>query len=265
MSRKNKPFSRLFAAWHGPLLRHHGGMRTLFFSICCFLWLCGARPAAAQSMEPPVNWAEQVTPQLQQLAQEGTRSLGASQAWRIEVQVGALDTRLRLAPCLRIEPYLAPGARLWGRTRVGLRCTQGPTRWNVSLPVTVKVHGRAVVAAVPLAVGTVLMASDLTYGDIDLAEEASPPLADAALAVGRTLQRALGSGEGVRQAHFKPRLWFAVGDTVRVRAAGDGFSVAGEGQALTRGLEGEPARVRTEGGRVLTGLPVSDHRMDVPQ
>jgi len=42
-----------------------------------------------------------------------------------------------------------------------------------------------------------------------------------------------------------------------------GFSVAGEGQALTPGVEGQAARVRTESGRVLTGMPAGEHRMDV--
>ena len=44
---------------------------------------------------------------------------------RMEVAIGALDARLRLAPCSHVEPYIPVGSRLWGRTRLGLRCTQG--------------------------------------------------------------------------------------------------------------------------------------------
>ncbi len=40
---------------------------------------------------------------------------------RPEVLRGSLDTRLRLARGGRIETYLPPGTRLWGRSRVGLR------------------------------------------------------------------------------------------------------------------------------------------------
>ena len=58
---------------------------------------------------------------------------------RIEIEPGQLDPRLKLTPCRRIEPYLPTGSTAWGRTRVGLRCLQGPTRWNVYLPVTVRV------------------------------------------------------------------------------------------------------------------------------
>ena len=46
-------------------------------------------------------------------------------AMRVEIEPGRLDPRLRLAPCEHIEPYLPPGARAWGRSRIGLRCVQG--------------------------------------------------------------------------------------------------------------------------------------------
>ena len=35
---------------------------------------------------------------------------------RMEVIVGNLDSRLRLAPCGNVEPYLPVGMRLWGKT-----------------------------------------------------------------------------------------------------------------------------------------------------
>ena len=88
-------------------------------------------------------------------------------------------------------------------------------------------------------------------------------VADESLAVGRTLARSLSPGQSLRQSHLKLRQWFAAGETVKVVAMGSGFSVAGEGQAITPGIEGQPARVRTESGRVLTGVPVGEHRMEL--
>ena len=38
------------------------------------------------------------------------------------------------------------------------------------------------------------------------------------------------------------RQWFAAGETVKVVAAGDGFALEGAGQAITNGIEGQPAR-----------------------
>jgi flagella basal body P-ring formation protein FlgA len=189
--------------------------------------------------------------QVRALAIAGAQPNARAGVTRVEVQVGQLDPRLRLAPCQRIEPYLPAGTRLWGRTRIGLRCTEGASRWNVFLPVAVKLFGPALVVTAPLPAGHVLAEADLASAELDLAEEASPALIRSELAVGRSLARALDAGQGLRQAH------------VKVVALGAGFSVAGEGLAMTPGVEGQPARVRTESGRVLVGMPVGERRMEL--
>jgi flagella basal body P-ring formation protein FlgA len=182
---------------------------------------------------------------------------------RVEIEPGRLDPRLRLAPCDRIEPYLPPGARAWGRSRVGLRCVQGPTAWNVYLPVTVKVFAPAWVAAVALPAGAVLQPGQLSLAEVDWTAAATPPLADAAALVGRQLARPLAPGAPVRTADLQQRQWFAAGDTVQLVARGSGFSVGGEGQAITPGIEGQPVRVRTGNGRVLSGLAVGRNRVEL--
>jgi flagella basal body P-ring formation protein FlgA len=70
-------------------------------------------------------------------------------------------------------------------------------------------------------------------------------------------------GQSLRVSHLKARQWFAAGETVTVLAQGEGFSVAGEAQALNPGVEGQQVRVRTESGRVLTGLPVGERRVEL--
>jgi flagellar basal body P-ring formation protein FlgA len=44
---------------------------------------------------------------------------------------------------------------------------------------------------------------------------------------------------------------------VKVVARGAGFSAVGSALALTSGIEGQPARVKTESGRILSGRPVA--------
>ena len=202
--------------------------------------------------------------QVRQLALQAQPTTGAVGAPRIEVAVGQLDPRLRLAPCQRVEPYLPEGTRPWGKSRVGLRCTEGSAKWNVYLPITVKVFGPALVATSSLPAGSVIAATDIAQAEVDLAEDASSALANADLVVGRTLTRAVKPGQSLRQSHLKAHQWFAAGETVTVVAQGAGFSVAGEGQALNNGIEGQPVRVRTEGGRVLTGQPVGERRVELP-
>ena len=182
---------------------------------------------------------------------------------RLEVQAGALDSRLKLAPCGRIHAWWPAGSRAWGRTRVGLRCEQGAAPWNVYLPVSVKVFAPALVGTAPLPPGTTLAAEHLATAVVDWAAETAPPCVAAEAVLGRTLSRAVGAGEPIRQDDLKARQWFAAGDTVRVEAVGSGFRVVGEGQALSPGVEGQTVRVRTDGGRIVSGLPRGEHRVEV--
>ncbi len=214
----------------------------------------------AHAQEAASGLPAELEQQVRRIALDGTHA-GAPGVPRVEVSVGQLDSRLRLAPCARIEPYLPAGTRLWGRTRIGLRCTEGASKWNVYLPVTVKVYGRAWVTTSTAPAGGVLAAADLIQAEVDLAEENSAVITDAALAVGRTLLQPMKAGQTLRIAHLKPRQWFAAGEMVKVRAQGQGFNVESEAEAMTNGIEGQTARVRTEGGRILTGQPVGERQL----
>ena len=183
--------------------------------------------------------------------------------WRVEVSLGQLDPRIRLAPCDRVKAYLPAGARLWGRTRVGLRCEQGAVRWNVYWPVQVKVWGQALVATVPLRAGSVVAPSDVAQSEVDLAGSGSPALVRAADIVGRAVVRSIAPGQALRQDDVKARRWFAAGDPVRLNVKGPGFMVAAEGVALSPGDEGRCVRVRTEQGRVVCGEPVGERLVEV--
>ncbi len=199
-----------------------------------------------------------ISQQVRQFALEG----GALPGMRLEIEVGKLDPRLRLAHCEHIEPYLPTGTRLWGRTRIGLRCTRGVTPWNVYLPLTVNVFGPGITSAAALPAGAVLTAADLQTAEVNLAERGAAivRLDDA---VGRTLARPLTPGQSVRATDLRRRQWFAAGETVQISAIGPGFRVSSEGQALGPGLEGQAARVRTESGRIVVGQPVAERRIEI--
>lgn len=196
------------------------------------------------------------------LAETAARA-AAPPGTRVAVEIGALDARLRLAPCRQVQPYLPPGMAAWGRSRIGLRCTDGAARWNVTLPVRVAVFGRAVVAQGPLPAGVALTQEQLALADIDIAAEPGAVFTDPALLVGRTLARPLQAAEAVRAPALKSRQWFAAGETVQVLAAGPGFAVAAEARALSAGIEGQDVRVRFENGRTASGRAVAERRVEL--
>jgi len=111
--------------------------------------------------------------------------------------------------------------------------------------------------------GSVVADADLDEAEVDLAEEFTATFLDRKLVVGRTLAQALRPGQALRQAHIKSRQWFAAGETVKLVAAGDGFALEGVAQAITNGVEGQPARARTESGHVVTGVPTGERRMEL--
>lgn len=192
-----------------------------------------------------------------------TRNQPAGLPLRMEVSIGALDTRLRLAPCARVEPYLPAGSRLWGRTRLGLRCVEGQTAWNVFLPVTVKAWGPAWVLTGNVASGAVLSANDATEAEVDWAAEAAAVVANPDQWVGQIASRPLVAGQTLRQPMVRAPSLFKAGAQVRVVAQGPGYAVTSAGQALTAGAVGQTVRVRMDNGRTIFGIVGENGTVDV--
>ncbi len=222
--------------------------------------LC-ALPAFAQVQMAAVNMQTGVAaePDYRAIALKWARAAMADSAppgaaLRMEVSVGAIDSRLRLAPCGNIEPYLPQGARLWGNSRVGLRCTDGVTRWNISIPATVKAYGQAWVVRGQVAQGAVLTPADVVAAEVDWAEDTSPVLIDHAAWQGQTATRQLNTGMVIRQGLVKPSMVFQAGAQVRVVAQGPGFEISSDAQALSAGVVGQVTRVRMDNGRITTGV-----------
>lgn len=235
---------RFFAALSWPL------------ALLCAAGMAGAQVAPA----PETSLSPALLQQVRQLVMDKAATPGGP---RVELQIGQLDARLRLAPCQKIEPYVPSGSRLRGASRVGLRCLEGSTRWNVYVPVTVSLFGPAVVMASDLPAGHTLQAADLRMAEVNLSESRSPPWTEPPRVLGRVLSHPVAAGQALRQDAVRPRQWFAAGETVQVRAVGGGFSIVGAGEALNAGMEGQMAKVRTESGKVITGMPVAERQLEV--
>jgi len=226
-----------------------------------FTWLAWACLAGLAALAVPARAQEQ-TPELGAITQ---RWLDAALAQdqgalplRMEVSVGQLDPRLRLAPCARVEPHLPAGARLWGRTRLGLRCVEGAVRWNVYLPITVKAFGPAWVLAGGVAAGAVLKEGDAIESEVDWAAESAAIVARPEAWVGLIAARPLQAGQALRQNMVRAPDLFQSGASVRVVVQGQGYAVTASGQALSAGAQGQNVRVRMSNGRFVSGIVQED-------
>lgn len=229
----------------------------------------GLMGLAHASAPPPPLATSLDQPLIQQANEWAQKNLSpddlpdGDQPLRPEIELGQLDSRLQLAPCARVEPYLPRGARLWGRSRIGLRCVEGPRRWNVFLPITVKVWGPAWVVQRPIAPGAVLTAGDVAPGEVDWAEHPAPVLVREADWQGVTAARGLLPGQVLRQNMVRPVQVFKAGTEVKVQVKHAGFQLSATGRAMGHGFLGQAVRVKMPNGRVVSGRVRRDHSVGV--
>jgi len=182
---------------------------------------------------------------------------------RLEVKVGKLDPRLRLAPCQHIQPWLPTGTRLWGRTRIGLRCAEAGTRWTVFVPLTIHAFGMAWVLTEDVAAGIPLSEQHATLAEVDWAAQRPPIVARRENWLGQSAAHHLPAGQALRRNMLRPIQVFRRGANVRISVQGDGYSITASGKALGVGNIGQSVRVRMNNGRVVVGTVGADGVVNV--
>jgi flagellar basal body P-ring formation protein FlgA len=167
--------------------------------------------------------------------------------------IGPVDPRTRLPSCPALETFLAPGARLWGKSSVGVRCA-APNPWTIYVSVDVRVTASYFVAARPLAQGQTLRDDDLIARQGDLGQLPAGIVTDPRTAVGKTIANSIGAGQPLRQDMLRAQMVVQQGQSVKLVSQGPGFKVSSEGRAINNALEGQIAQVRSASGQVISGV-----------
>lgn len=185
-------------------------------------------------------------------AEAFARSQTESVSGEVIIEAGPLDPRLQLAACQSLQAYLPAGARLWGRSNVGVRC-QRPENWSVMVPVSVQVMVNALFAARALPRGEPVADQDIITQRVDLTQLPAGVLTDRSQAVGRVPNVSLAAGLPLRADVLRGAFVVTRGQTVRILFFADGFTVSSEGQALGNAAVGEYVQVRATSGKVIKG------------
>lgn len=188
---------------------------------------------------------------LRRLAESFLQTQSAGQPGKVLVKIGAVDPRLSLAACPAPEAFQQPGARPWGKTTVGVRCT-APV-WTIFLQAQVSVVADYVTAAVPLAQGQAIDASQLATMQGDIAAMPNGIITDMRQAIGRTPTVSLPAGTPLRLDTLKSKPVVQQNQAVRIVSRGENFSVSGEGKAIGNAAEGQVVQVRTPRGAIISG------------
>jgi flagellar basal body P-ring formation protein FlgA len=190
---------------------------------------------------------------LKLVAEQYLKAQSAGLPGEASIEVGALDPRMSLAACPAPQAFQQPGARAWGKTTVGVRCT-APSAWTVYIQAKVAVQGEYVAAAVPLAQGQPIQQSQLVLVKGDLAAMPNGVVTDMAQAVGRSSTISLPSGAPLRLDALRSKPVVQQGQLVRVVSAGAGFKVSAEARAIGSAAEGQVVQVRTPAGAIISGV-----------
>ena len=171
---------------------------------------------------------------------------------RYELSLGHLDRHLNLDACHFSEAYARPGTRLWGRSFIGFHCLDGAS-WSVSVPIQVRVYGKALVPNSDLSAQTLLDPAQFRTEEVELSAEPGPVASVASDVHLKLSMRNLEADRPVPLAALHSAPVVSQGDTVNLIARGPGFSITTDATAQGVAGEGESVRVRTENGRNLTG------------
>ena len=224
----------------------------ILFSLasCALSGLAGAAlpdPAAASAA------ARQDVNVLRTVAEQYLHSQSAGLSGKVTISIGNINQGMHLAQCAAMEAFQQPGARPFGKTTVGVRCS-APTPWTVYIQAQVSVQAEYVAAAMPLVQGQSIDASQLVMVKGDLGSLPNGVLTDMSQALGRTSSMSIAAGAPLRADLLKSKPVVQQGQAVRVVSRGAGFTVSAEARAIGTASDGQVVQARTENGSIVSGV-----------
>ncbi len=168
-----------------------------------------------------------------------------------------------LTQCTALEPFLPPGARVWGRTTVGMRCV-GEHPWTLYLQARVAVNGNYYVASHEIAPGQSITQADIEARQTDLTNMPRSVVTDLSQIVGTAAQSHITAGMPLRMDLLRTVNAVKFDQPVKLVAQGAGFSISSEGRALGNAAPGESVQVRTGSGQIVSGVVRDGGTVEVP-
>ncbi|BFG74996.1 hypothetical protein PTKU46_30290 [Paraburkholderia terrae] len=216
-------------------------------------------PAAAQTpaqaaAQPaaPVPAGQQDGESIRRAALAYLQQQSAGLPGKVDISVATVFPR-GLAACTTLEPFMPTGARVWGRTTVGVRCS-GERPWTLYLQAKVSIHATYFLASRSIAPGELLSAADLIARDGDLTLLPQAVITDPAQAVGSVSLMRVSAGLPLRRDMLKSADSVTIGQSVKVVAQGANFAISAEGSAMNNASPGQPVRVKTANGQIIQGI-----------
>lgn len=213
------------------------------------------------ALTPLAQAAQQNLNQIRQTIETFAKQQTAHLSGQVNVTVGAIE-QVQLPACAQLQTFMPLGAKLWGNSSIGVRCSQGAD-WTLYVPVTVRVQAPVVVATRPLASGKILADEDLTLQMAELTQLPAGVFSSVQEAVGKVLTAGVVAGNPLRQDMLRAPIVVRQGQSVRLIAQGKGFKVSSEGKALSNAAVGQNVQVKAQNGQTVSGVVQADGTIEV--
>lgn len=228
-------------------------MRLRFY---CLLLLGMASPLTTGAHAAQQNMAA-----IRQTADAYAKQQTAHLSGQVNIAVGAIE-QMQLPFCAKLQAFMPLGAKLWGNSNIGVRCSQGAD-WTVYVPVTVRVQAPVLVATRPLPSGKQLVAEDLTLQMAELTQLPAGVISNQEDVLGKVLTAGVVAGHPLRHDMLRAPILVRQGQSVRLTAQGQGFKVSSEGKALNNAAIGQQVQVKAQNGQTVSGVVKPDGTVEV--
>lgn len=206
--------------------------------------------AACLVLHCAMSWAEQDHAALKDTVSTFIKQQTADLDGKVAFSVEAIDPRLVLESCSKMEAFLPAGSQLIGRVSVGVRCLDAKG-WRVFVPVQIKITRNLIISARPLSSGQMLSAEDIARQSTETMQDVG--LTDEKRVLGKVLRYSISAGSIIRPEMLRASYTVKQGQSVQIVVRGGGFTLSNTGVALNNAGAGENVQVRLESGRVISG------------
>jgi len=190
-----------------------------------------ASPAEAQATHDHAD--------IRAAAEAHARTVYATPGGRLDVVANTLDARVRLAACdAPLQTSIPNGNKPAARVTVEVKCAS-PKSWKIYVPVRAAIFRQIIVAARPLARGSILTANDIMLAESDTSRLARGYLAANEQAIGHKLRRATKTGDAITPGLLATPAMIRRGQRVSLQARSGALTVRVAGIAKSDGILGQ--------------------------
>jgi flagellar basal body P-ring formation protein FlgA len=184
-------------------------------------------------------------------------------AQKIDLKVGAVDSRLTLAKCDQALRFtLQDPSNNGGNVNVKVAC-EGAVHWSILAPAQAIIYRSMAVASRNLERGNVINAGDITEQIVNVSQYRQGYSGESEEIIGKVLKYPVNKGDAFRSSVLDSPLLIKRGDQVSVEANAGSITVISAATAISDGKLGQQIRVKNnQSARILTAKVIAAGKVE---